>query len=38
VNVLQQHLIELLPPSDVRDKHQIQPMLIYNWRKTFIEK
>ena len=37
VQILREHLIDKVPVSQLCQKHQIQPTLLYAWQKTFFE-
>jgi transposase len=37
VAILREHLIELVPISELCEKHHIHPTLFYQWQKTFFE-
>ena len=37
VAILQEHLIEQAPISELCEKHHIHPTLFYQWQKTFFE-
>lgn len=38
VSILRTHLVEHVPISDLCDKHQINPTVLYAWLKQFFER
>ena len=37
VSILERHLIDHVPVSDLCDEYQLQPTIFYDWQKQFFE-